>query len=150
MKMPMPTTENLRYETEHESLRVCPFCGMSHGKLVYHMITTRPRPWKRKVMKVKFSVWCPKCGAETKTYPDEENAIRGWNTRYQRGLANIGGVDSIPFIDCAEWLTDTHSSICLTINGKQFVFNVDEMRDICDVLNHIRNDMEMNRLKNRR
>ena len=61
MKIPMPMDDELKYETELESLRVCPFCGMSHGKLVYHMITSRPKPWKRKRVKVRFSVWCPKC-----------------------------------------------------------------------------------------
>ena len=147
MKIPLPINDELKYETELESLNVCPFCGMSRGRLVYHMITSRPKPWKRKRVKVRFSVWCPKCGAETKTYPDEENAIRGWNTRYQRGSVDISGA---PFIERAEWLTDTHYSICLTINGKQYMFNVDEMGKMCDGFNRIHADMEMNRLKNRR
>lgn len=30
------------------------------------------------------------------------------------------------------------------------MFDIDEMRNICDAFNHIHADMEMNRLKNRR
>lgn len=73
-------------------LKPCPFCGgqafiMSGDKKFLQKLDANEPHVEYPPEKGPYYIACDKCETESKTWPELEDAIKAWNTRYAEGTA---------------------------------------------------------------
>lgn len=63
-----------------KELKPCPFCG---GEAILGDIRMTTLAYSPRIRTTYRRVFCENCGAATKSYETEKNAINAWNSRAQ-------------------------------------------------------------------